>query len=378
MALLPHSGYLHGFIEGILHAHGLEALGDLARHLAGAARLGRIANSLRTTWLPRNAQGEFMTLVYFDTNVYSHIARCHQADAARRLCDQRKWRVLASAANLFETYAIPDADARALEIETLTRVAAEFEKYPRSYLEADDLYRAIMRHRPQWIRQFVYGRQAKSHLAAHNQRWKDAQRGALPTPAAFAAYHRVSEDGVAPSVEFQKALRAARLTGLSATLVSQFGHEVGLIASDLTHPEATWRAVSYSTFESALLRQAAQTRDMADWLRPRLRIESISAGDFFVLWMRDIELTEVRRSAWIGHVAFYQLGHRVSHGNAGDLEHSAMALDVDVFVTADRGLHHALCEASEIFPRPVAHCVLWQRSSPSALDALQEAIAAIK
>ena len=315
-----------------------------------------------------------MPTVYLDTNIYRHIAQNRQAHDVTKIFRSARWHVMASASNLFETYAISDHSLRQTELATITSVAASFEQRPASYREAAEVRRAIQRHRSHWIRHFVYEREAKSLLAAHRQRWLDAKAGNPPSNTAYATYQRVFEDGNASSREQQKQLRTARLDGLTATLNHRFGDRVGIVETDLRDPDTGWRTVSFSMFESALFQNAEQSRDMADWLRPFLKLDRIDPSDFFVLWMRDIELVEVPRSAWIGYVSSFQLGNKINHGNAMDLEHAAMVFDVDVFVTADRAFYSAMCEARDAFPRLRARILLWERSMPSALDALQSVI----
>jgi hypothetical protein len=97
-------------------------------------------------------------LVYFDTNVYSHISQAGADGEMIKSLRRLGWEVIASADNLIEMYAISDADARGREVRTLTSVAPRFEKLPHSYLEAMEVRGAIGKHRPTWIRRIVFDR----------------------------------------------------------------------------------------------------------------------------------------------------------------------------------------------------------------------------
>jgi hypothetical protein len=308
--------------------------------------------------------------IYLDTNVISHIAETPDLAAFMRKLREAGWEVIASADNLLEIYAIQDEGIRRREVRALTSIAARFDNYPQSFREATEVRYALARHRPGWTRRIVFDRSVKSFLDGHRSRWTEALRGDLPNPEAFALYRRDVEAGIASSRGLLKDLRKVRLEERRVMLAKAFGDRLAAVSIILDDIEEFWRIESWLAYDGALVQRYAATRDLADWILPYLKPQSVNSADLFTFWMRDVSPDEVPRTVWAGRVAFSQLGRRIGHGNMADQQHAAFMLDVDVFVTADQAFFDALTEASTGFTRPLARVALWNRGAASPEGAL--------
>jgi hypothetical protein len=78
----------------------------------------------------------------------------------------------------------------------------------------------------------------------------------------------------------------------------------------------------------------------------------------------------VQRNRLTGLIRYYQLRHKITHGNARDQLHANYLLDVDLFFTADRAFHAILVEVVEKHLVGAAHPILLNRSAPSVLTEL--------
>jgi len=317
-------------------------------------------------------------LVYFDTNVYDHIARSGAAAQVRAMLNHLGWSVIASADNLFEIYAIIDVDLRALEIRALTAVARRFDNVPHSYREAMEVRAAISKYRPTWIRRIVFESFSRRQRGAHLRHWKAAKRGVLPDPRAYAVYSPVFEAGAASRLAFQRELRQRKVKREEAVLVKVFGNMLGAVRTDLVgEVEAFWRSECWLAYDCALVDRYPAMRDLYDWLAPHLKMERVTTDELLLLWCRDVRPLDVPRSMWSGLIAWGQLHSKASHGNANDQQHAAMALETDLFVTADRGFYKALMSAGQHYPGRVAHSILWPRAA-SVTEALETVVQASK
>jgi hypothetical protein len=303
-------------------------------------------------------------LVYFDTNVYSHISEAESEQEVKSAIKRLGWEIIASADNLFEMYAIRNAARREREVATLTSVARRFDKVPHSYREAMEVRQAISAQRPSWIRRVVFDRFSRDRRADHIRRWNDAKCGVFPSSTAYEAYRRDIEAGIAQTLAFQRELRQRKVRQEAAIIVKEFGDKFGAIRTDLEQPEAFCRAECWFAYNGALVHRNPATRDLYDWLAPHLKMHLVTTEELFLLWLRDVNPAEAVISSWSGLVGWGQLHSKTSHGNANDQQHAAMALVADLFVTADVGFHKALRLAAPNHVGNVAKLALWPRSAP--------------
>lgn len=312
--------------------------------------------------------------LYFDTNVYDDIAKAGATARASERIKETRARLTASSDNLFELFAIPDAAIRETQLHTLTSMATDFDDTPSSFREAQEVGRAFRRHRPDWTRRITFTRGRRDILAAHRRRWRDAQRGVTPDPAAYAEYRRIYEQSVAGARALQRDLRELLLEKAVALIVKQFGETLGAVRTRLDDPDSFWRLENWLAYDGALVKRHPSTRDIADWLVPDLRMNLVTSQSLFLFWVQDVEPWEVPFSHWSGLVAFAQLRQRISHGNAADQLHAAHALAVDVFVTADRHFASTLGMARSHYPRSLAQVFYWDREAGSPLDRLESVL----
>lgn len=300
---------------------------------------------------------------YFDSNVYRHLAEHTDAGKCRMELRAAGCSIVASTENLLEVYAIPDETKRRDELKVLVEIASGFEKRPVSYLEATQVRLALLRHRPDWRRSVVFRKTMNRQLADYGASWKEAVGGILPDAGAYGAYRRDHEAGVATARGLQKTFRQHKLEERRVAVLKRFGDRIASIEMDLDNPDTFWRVECWLAYDGALVQQHSATRDLSDWIRPFLRANAISSADLFTFWMRDVSPDEVPRARWSGVVSFFQLDSKIGHGHANDQLHAAHALDTDVFVTADRGLHRALVDAKSFSPVGVARVLLWRRAA---------------
>jgi hypothetical protein len=300
--------------------------------------------------------------VYFDTNVYSHIAQADEVAAIKHSLQDLGWAVVASAGNLFEMYSIPDPAVRDQEVRALTALARHFDDVPNSYREAMEVRWALAKHRPQWSAPVRSTANLRRRRKDHVTRWSDAKRGVFPDPAAFDIYRQTVEAGTAKALAFQRELRLRKVKQQEVLMQKLFGDRIGVVRTDLTSPDAFWRAECWLAYDEALVQRNPATRDLYDWLVPYLNMSKVNTADLFLFWMRDVASKEIPHAMWAGLIAWGQLESRATHGNASDQQHAAMALRTDLFVTADRGLHKALLAARPHYPGRLARCALWPRA----------------
>jgi hypothetical protein len=156
--------------------------------------------------------------VYADTNVYSFIRVCDEAERVRAYLRQKAIQLIATDSNLFEMFAIARPSIQRAEIETLFSVASRVRREPEAWLHAEELRREIAAKRPAWLRKLSFTRRARAFLNSHALRWEQARDGILPSQEALATFRRAFESGVAISREAQKQHREWRFNGVAKGL----------------------------------------------------------------------------------------------------------------------------------------------------------------
>jgi hypothetical protein len=310
---------------------------------------------------------------YFDTNVYSHIRSSGELSKARELLRSARWNLVASSHNLFEAFAAPE-EIRREELRVLTKLANQFDEKPSAFRDASEVLAAVRKHRPTWLRAMGSHNRTRVFIREHVRRWWGAKAGHMPGGRDYAKYREVLEAGIREARSLRSNLRAVKLARETAYLRRTYGERSAIVHADVNNPQIFWRLVAWLSYDGAILQRYSQTRDLSDYLLPRLKTTTIDPEDFFLFWMRDVEAVDVPRTMWEGLVAFGQSEAKGSHGDPADQSHSAFALDVDVFVTADRRFHNALITAQQHYPFPTARFYTWDRARESALKVLQEIV----
>src|SRR5712691_1935296 len=110
-------------------------------------------------------------ILYFDSNIYSSIARHGSLQAVRRFLRGRDLQVLGSLFNLFEAFRIEDPDKQAVQVKTIGRLAWTFLEESQTYREAVELLNEIRRHRAGWLSQSPDLRPTKFYRRAAANHW---------------------------------------------------------------------------------------------------------------------------------------------------------------------------------------------------------------
>jgi len=310
-----------------------------------------------------------MKRLYFDTNVYRFVSAKGEIERVAELISSHHAVLTASSGNLFETYAIADAEERKQELSALVVLADSFESHPESWRHAVELRHEIKRLRPKWLRQVVSKRESRDFLRAHRARWAEAIAGVPVDPDAYGVYKRDSEEGVSGVRRAQKQQREELNNESSQfTLVSPNGDIDDVKLGD---PEVYWRLDCLQAWYGAIEKHNPASRDYADWLGPYLRPGSFRDPSYRSFWLQEVKGEALPLNRLTGLVWFYQLKKKITHGNAADQLHASHWFKSDLFVTADRTFHEILTDiAVRHYPgRPSPALV--DRSASSAADQIE-------
>ena len=315
--------------------------------------------------------------LYFDTNVYNFIADRGDSDHVREFLKSRGHNLIASADNLFELLKIRDDSLRRSKMSVLTSVATSFERQPDSYIHAFEIQCEIRRCRRHWLRSSPRkgGLKAISeYKQQHLSRWNLAKQAKLPLAHEFADYHRDSENGIASQSTFQKWLKKEGKDSKSR-ITMQLGRFKWDV--DYSDAEQAWRSDCLMVWYHAIVMQNPSSRDYFDWLDPYLIEDAFYDSSYPQFWLRDVKAERVPYSRVTGLAAFYQLEHKITHGNAIDVLHASKMLSSDVFLTADRGLFHVLGSIGLHFNGGIAKPALVNQSSVTAVDGIRTALESV-
>jgi len=202
------------------------------------------------------------------------------------------------------------------------------------------------------------------------QRFRDGWR---PDPRAYAAYRRDAEPGIRISREAQRMERSSYLKkDANLWLLTASKDSAQAVARcDLNDPEQAWRVNCLQVWHNAVVNRVPASRDYVDYLGPYLRPEAFKddrkTADF---WLREVDSTRMplNRSSGLAH--YFQLEHKISHGNPCDTLHACYLLNVEVFVTADTAFAKVLKEVQRCVSGR-AQIVRIRRGTASTLKELE-------
>jgi hypothetical protein len=266
-------------------------------------------------------------------------------------------------------YAIESAAEQQQEVRVLVELADQFEEHPQSWLHALEVRKEIKRLRPKWLRPVVSKRRIREFLKGHRERWQEAKLGIIPPWSAYELYKRDFERGVAQSRHVQKELRKDVLGRRSDfRLLGPSGAVLPVNGAD---PEVYWRVECLQVWHNAIEAGTPASRDYADWLGPHLRPGCLRDNSYAEFWLTEVASEAMPLNRLVGLVDFYQLGKKISHGNAVDRLHAGNWLRSDLFVTADRSFYEVLVQVgTHHYPgRPLP--VLVERSGASLVSQLE-------
>jgi hypothetical protein len=283
--------------------------------------------------------------IYFDTNVYSLIARERSELKVRQMLDQLGHSVVGSFMNLQETWDASEAE-RVSRMRAINVVSRTIVEYPDGYEQAKEVLSEIRRCRSQWIVRSPN----TSSIEDLKQFWRTVRLQSSADYRYVPSGKQVHDSialpdrarGLAQSKQTRQMLlesrRSGRLVGLW-TYDLELDHE--LLKYDL--PEREWRLTAFGTWRSALIHKQAHTSDLYDWTGPYLRMDTLHVKDLALFWLRDARPSAVKRHRIIGLTEHYQLERKIESGNPNDAIHAMYMLGHNAFVTGDKAFFDVLC-----------------------------------
>ena len=174
--------------------------------------------------------------------------------------------------------------------------------------------------------------------------------GRLPSADAYARYSADAEHAIVTQRQFQKELREIR--SLNSVSISVQNPLSQAVECNLADPEVFWRVESLVVWYNAIEGRKPSSRDYFDWLAPYLKPGSFKDPSYHSFWLHEASGEEMPLNKLVGLVNFYQLEHKVTHGNAADQLHACHWLRQDLFLTADSAFHNVLAQIANVhFPR---------------------------
>jgi hypothetical protein len=317
--------------------------------------------------------------LYCDTNIYDFISDKQEAQTVRNFLDANGFEVQASSTNVMETYAISDKELCKQQLKTLSTVATSLEAKPQSWWQAKELLSEIKRVNPHWLRQPASHKlilEEKNFLKGHLSEWERVINLNIPSKFATSAFRKDFKSGVAKSTFSQKTLRQRLLKNeldLRLNFQSKDGKITELSEGKYLEPDLFWRVDCLLIWFEAIVRRAPESRDYADWLLPYVRENAFRAPTYVDFWINRVKPEKLPKNRIASLVGFCQMKQKVTHGNPNDQMHSCHALDVDIFITADKPFFKAL-EATAAHFTKFAKVILLDRSAASPLDQLKMAL----
>jgi hypothetical protein len=306
--------------------------------------------------------------IYFDTNVYRFVHAAGEVSLMRELLEAYGCTLTASGGNVFETLAIQSAKERRAELDVLVQVARRFTRQPSSWLHSVELKNELRCRRPSWIRRVLSSQTEKrvqALLRGHLRIWEMVRGGQLPPADAYALYRDDAEKGILTQRQFQKTIREFRsFNNVSVSLQDSSGKISDVDPSD---PEIFWRLDGLMVWYKAIEGKDPSCRDYNDWLTPYMKPGSFRDPSYRCFWLQEASGDAMPLNKLVGLVNFYQLSHKVTHGNAADQLHAGHWLREELFVTADSAFYSVLKQIADVhFPqRPKPMFI--DRQSPSCV-----------
>jgi hypothetical protein len=314
-------------------------------------------------------------LDYFDTNVFDFIAALGESAKAKKLLASRRAALLASEFHLLELIAIPDALTRRNQLLTLTTLATRYSEMPLPWLHAKEVRNEIGRCRSHWLRTISTPKEASVFIRRHRQQWAFAKQGKLQRNRTYDQFRQDAERGVHSSHAFQKLARKVHQSKRQSQALVRHWHDgTQEVRTPLDSPEAYWRSDNADCWSAAVVNRNPSSRDYADYLLPYLVDDAFLDPSYDKFWMIDVVGENMPRNRISGLSSFFQLQHKLGHGNSFDALHANYLLDVDLFVTADRAFQKVLCQICAHTTRPLAKPVLIDRARASAVEVIDEVL----
>jgi hypothetical protein len=195
------------------------------------------------------------------------------------------------------------------------------------------------------------------------------REGQLPPADAYALYSEDAEKGIFAQRHFQKTIRELRSpNNVSFSLHSPSGQ---ISECDTTDPEVFWRVDGLMAWYNAIEGKHPSSRDYHDWLAPYIKPGSFRDPSYQSFWLQEISGDAMPLNKLVGLVSFYQLSHKVTHGNAADQLHAGHWLRDDLFFTADSAFYSVLMQIADAHFKRRPKPVFIDRQAPSCVKQVE-------
>jgi len=312
------------------------------------------------------------THIYFDTNIYSFVKSCNELHSMHKMLKAYNCKLTASSGNLFEVYAIPSPEEARSELKVITFLADNFEQKPQSWYHAYEFRNEIRRLRPQWIKPIVFNKQIRHCLSGHKELWTTAKCLKLPPSHTYKQYRKDAEQGISNHRYFQKMFRTKRIHQYSQS--SLYTPSGGVLPINTDDPEIFWRIEGLIVWYNAIEMLHPSSRDYADWLLPYINKGVFKDPSYDILWLSEIDSRKAPLNRLIGLISFYQLEHKISHGNAADQLHAGHWFSSDLFITADVAFYKVLSRVADVHYQDHSKPLLIDRSAGYCVDQVESLI----
>src|ERR1700686_1692683 len=258
-------------------------------------------------------------LLYFDSNIYSLVARQRSLREVKRLLRARAVQVLGSLFTLFEAFRIEDPEERAIRVSTISKLARTHEEDPQTYKQAMELLNEIRRHREGWLNESPDLRLSKLYRKAAPNHWLAIAADPYYLPENAEGYRWSSRLGTKLKREDQGELRSAQIRGGFFTE----GGRVSVPAYPRFQPyldampflEAWWCHRSAGIWYGAL-EGYPFSADFRDWLEPHVVFKAVEYEDWLEFWIREVDSKKMTRDRLSFLTDYYQSHHKITSGNA--------------------------------------------------------------
>ena len=319
-------------------------------------------------------------IAFFDSNVFDYIAKASEPSLIRSELDSRGIEVLASHLLLVEAIVIKDRRIREQQLSCITRLATRYEDKPIAYRQALELRSEIERCRPDWLRarpSVAAKRRVREFVRQQQADWQLAKIGEL-SPGNLDEFKQDSESGISSNSRVQKTLRVETVVHRRPKKAHGYLEANGQRTRfDLNEPDSFWRWECACVWHSAMVERVDHSRDYYDYLSPYVNEDAFADEAYCRFWKREVDAARMPLNRIPGLVSYYQLEHRISHGNSYDALHATFCHDVDIFLTADKAFFSVLADLRELAGQELATPLFVDRRSSDSLDELKRVLDSI-
>jgi hypothetical protein len=274
-------------------------------------------------------------LVYFDSNVYDHIAQTDATSAVKNVLAQARCHLFVSDSNLTEALRISAIDERARRVTTITTLCDRRSRFSWPHLEVTEILAEIRRCSPKWLNPNPDLRLIREVTDNLRKTFRRVEKDPTYLNNRHSLWSEETYTLIGKMKTSQKELKAQDQPGARFTdtpLPAELAHLQPQYDA-LTEPERYWRVRAAMAILTLL--HEGKYDPWLKYLTPHLKGE-IDALEWLSLWLFAFQADALPRIRVRALTDLYQLKRQITFGNVGDQTHAVHLLDVDVFFTADR------------------------------------------